>query len=316
VYDAFGRRQRKTIDDVIIDFVYDGLNPVRQAIGSNTVDLLTGPGIDEYFTRADSSSTRELFTDVLGSSLSLADSSGTPQTEYSYEPFGATVASGSSSTNELRYTGREEDGTGVQYYRARYYSPRLQRFLSEDPIGFAGGAANLYEYARNAPTVYVDPLGLFPDNGASGMVAGAFAGPGGWGAPSGPGAGGVSGRSCGVGGAPTVHRSPVIYAAVAVDDAMLLYGLAVASAAMFKLYQDWYFGRGIFASDPRKQQKADDRDPMGDNVRENKQAHDAARGAGLDREGQRELHDEITGRGLSYDEILRIAREIAARRKR
>jgi hypothetical protein len=65
VFDAFGRRQRKTIDGTITDFVYDGLNPVREAVGANTVDLLTSLGIDEYLTRSDSSSTRDLLSDAL-----------------------------------------------------------------------------------------------------------------------------------------------------------------------------------------------------------------------------------------------------------
>ncbi|HEV8574686.1 MAG TPA: RHS repeat-associated core domain-containing protein [Dehalococcoidia bacterium] len=47
-----------------------------------------------------------------------------------------------------------------RYCRARYYHPGLQRFLSEDPIGFAGGDVNLYAYVSNNPTNYVDPLGL------------------------------------------------------------------------------------------------------------------------------------------------------------
>ncbi len=34
-------------------------------------------------------------------------------------------------------------------------------FLSEDPIGFAGGDANLYRYAGNDPVNYRDPSGLF-----------------------------------------------------------------------------------------------------------------------------------------------------------
>jgi RHS repeat-associated protein len=163
VYDAFGRRQRTTVDGVITDVVYDGLNPVRQAVGATTVNLLTGLGIDEYLTRTDASSTRELLSDALGPTLTLTDSSGTLQTEYSYEPFGAVAASGSSSANEFRYTGREDDGTGLYYYRARYYHPQLQRFISEDPIGFAGGDPNLYSYVFNQPISFRDPTGLAVD---------------------------------------------------------------------------------------------------------------------------------------------------------
>ena len=69
------------------------------------------------------------------------------------------------STNNLTFTGREEDGTGILYYRARYYSPRLQRFISEDPLGFGGGDSNLYRYVRNSPHTKADPLGLTDGSG-------------------------------------------------------------------------------------------------------------------------------------------------------
>lgn len=46
------------------------------------------------------------------------------------------------------------------YYRARYYNLTLQRFISEDPIAFAGGDTNLYAYVGNDPTDSSDPSGL------------------------------------------------------------------------------------------------------------------------------------------------------------
>lgn len=42
------------------------------------------------------------------------------------------------------------------------HGPAAGRFISEDPIGTAGGSANQYAYAVNAPTLWADPLGLFP----------------------------------------------------------------------------------------------------------------------------------------------------------
>jgi RHS repeat-associated protein len=65
------------------------------------------------------------------------------------------------STNTYQYTGRVNDGTGLYYYRARYYSPRFQRFISEDPAGFAGGQTNLYSYTSNSPTNLNDPTGHY-----------------------------------------------------------------------------------------------------------------------------------------------------------
>ena len=126
-----------------------------------TANLLTSLGIDETLLRTDSAGARSFLSDGLGSTLALTDSAGLVQSEYTYEPFGKTSASGITSTNAFKYTGREDDGTGLYYYRARYYHPTLQRFISEDPIGFAGGDVNLYGYVFNDPINLVDPEGLF-----------------------------------------------------------------------------------------------------------------------------------------------------------
>ncbi len=86
--------------------------------------------------------------------------------QFTYEPFGRTTFSGAGTSNLYRFTGRELDATGLYFLRARYYNPVLQRFLSPDPIGFNGGSPNLYAYANNSPTTFIDPLGLI--GGASG----------------------------------------------------------------------------------------------------------------------------------------------------
>jgi RHS repeat-associated protein len=163
VYDPLGRRQRKTVNGTVTDFVYDGLNPVKEVVGATTVSLLTGLGIDEYLTRTVGGTTEYLLSEALGSTVALADGGGSIATEYSYAPFGAATTSGTSTTNEFGYTGREHDGTGVYYYRARYYHPTLQRFISEDPIGLAGGDTNVYSYVFNSPIELRDPSGLAVD---------------------------------------------------------------------------------------------------------------------------------------------------------
>jgi RHS repeat-associated protein len=45
------------------------------------------------------------------------------------------------------------------YYRARYYDPKIGRFISEDPIGFVGGV-NFYAYVHDNPLLFIDPFGL------------------------------------------------------------------------------------------------------------------------------------------------------------
>lgn len=64
-------------------------------------------------------------------------------------------------------SGRENDGTGLYFNRARYYSPTLQRFISEDPIGFGGGDVNLYAYVSNGPISSKDSFGMARDCFAS-----------------------------------------------------------------------------------------------------------------------------------------------------
>jgi RHS repeat-associated protein len=125
-----------------------------------TANLLTGLGIDEFFTRTDGVGVRSLLPDALGSTVALGDGTGTLQTQYTYEPFGMTTQTGAASTSSFKFTGREDDGSGLYYYRARYYQPRLQRFIAEDLIGLKGGI-NLYRYVRNNPAGFTDPLGLF-----------------------------------------------------------------------------------------------------------------------------------------------------------
>ena len=125
-----------------------------------TANLLTGLGIDEFFTRTDGVGVRSLLPDALGSTVALGDGTGTLQTQYTYEPFGFVSQTGAASTNSYKYTGREDDGTGLMYYRARYYHPRLQRFISEDPIE-SKKEINLYGYVKNNPLSMTDPTGLF-----------------------------------------------------------------------------------------------------------------------------------------------------------
>jgi RHS repeat-associated protein len=133
-YDGLGRRVQKTVDGVKTEFLYDGINLVQELSNGVPTKLLTCKCIDEYFARADLGRTEFFLTDALGSTVALTDVMHTVQTEYTYEPFGKTTATGAISANPLQYTGRENDQIGLYYYRARYYHPTLQRFVSEDSL--------------------------------------------------------------------------------------------------------------------------------------------------------------------------------------
>ena len=72
---------------------------------------------------------------------------------------GATRGSGATGGAGFSGAGVSSSGAGFVYLRNRWYDPQSGRFLTQDPIGLAGGV-NLYAYAGNNPTTFSDPFGL------------------------------------------------------------------------------------------------------------------------------------------------------------
>jgi len=160
-YDPLGRRITKTINGVTTTFHYDGLDAVRENGPAGEASYLRTLAIDEALTRTDASGPTSFLSDILGSTVALTDPAAAVATEYTYEPFGQSSVSGLPSPSSVQFTGRENDGTGLYYYRARYYDPWGGRFLQEDPIGLDGRDINLYAYVSNNPLNAVDPTGQF-----------------------------------------------------------------------------------------------------------------------------------------------------------
>src|SRR5262249_21786250 len=88
---------------------------------------------------------------------------GRPRTEVVGDP-------GITQTDKL-FTGQQmeanDDGLFLDYYHARFYSAKIGRFLSVDPV--VGNPSkpqswNPYTYAANSPVRYTDPSGkCLPD---------------------------------------------------------------------------------------------------------------------------------------------------------
>jgi RHS repeat-associated protein len=172
-YDTLGRRAMKAMNGVSTQFLYDGSNPIQELQnGAPSANMLNGLEIDEYFQRTDTAGARSFLTDILGSTLALADSNGAIQTQYTYDPFGNATLTGQPNTNPFQFTNRENDGTGLYFYRARYYSPTFQRFISQDPIEFLGGDPNLYRYVGDNPANDRDPSGELLIGAAIGALVG------------------------------------------------------------------------------------------------------------------------------------------------
>src|SRR3712207_7921458 len=83
--------------------------------------------------------------------------SGNPVATNSYDPWGIP---GAANQGRFGYTGQTWiPELGLWYYKARFYSPTLGRFLQVDPVGYDDGL-NLYAYVGNDPVNHADPSGL------------------------------------------------------------------------------------------------------------------------------------------------------------
>ncbi|GAB2941669.1 hypothetical protein GCM10027280_32790 [Micromonospora polyrhachis] len=172
-YATDGRRLDRTINSATTNYLYDGPNPLQEKVNGAVTATMTSAGTDGWQLRESGGTTKRYLTDALGSTLGLVDNAGAGAS-YAYEPFGATTVDGNDDGNPYRYTGREDDGTGLYYYRNRYYSPLLQRFISEDPIGLASGDTNPYAYVFNHPTALTDPMGTKPAGSRGNCLSNSF----------------------------------------------------------------------------------------------------------------------------------------------
>jgi RHS repeat-associated protein len=118
-----------------------------------------------------SGNTYFLYMDQVGTIRTITQSNGTMCYDADYTPYGQEIPHTNSCgvTYNYKFTGYERDTeTGLDYAFARYYSSRLGRFLSVDPLaGDAGDAQSLnrYAYVENNPRNLFDPLGMYPCDG-------------------------------------------------------------------------------------------------------------------------------------------------------
>ena len=160
-YDPFGRRIEKEVNTTVTKFLYDGDQVICEYndSGTLTAKYTYGPGIDEPIKLEKGGQTYYYHYDGLGSVTNLTDSSGATVESYSYDVFG-NPDSTSVLGNRFMFTGREYDTeTGLYYYRARFYDPKIGRFLQRDPVGYSD-STNLYQYCNNNPVNWIDPFGL------------------------------------------------------------------------------------------------------------------------------------------------------------
>jgi len=105
--------------------------------------------------------TYRILSDHLGSPrlvINIVD--GSIVQRLGYDVFGAIESDTNPGFQPFGFAGGLYDrDTGLVRFGARDYDPHTGRFVSKDPIGFAGGDANLYAYAINDPVNLIDPMG-------------------------------------------------------------------------------------------------------------------------------------------------------------
>ncbi|WP_246217113.1 RHS repeat-associated core domain-containing protein [Paraburkholderia panacisoli] len=167
-YDVFGRRNRSTVNAHRLQtgWIDNELNLMMPDDDWSQRIRVFSPypesGVDELAYRRigdDASRDRYVLRDANNNVVALTDADQQSLTQYSYEPYGGTNQTGAVDPNSQQFTGRENDGTGLYYYRSRYYSPATARFISEDPIGWASGQTNAYAYVAGNPVQFTDPFG-------------------------------------------------------------------------------------------------------------------------------------------------------------
>jgi RHS repeat-associated protein len=159
-------------------FGYDeGINPQLQMDTQSgnqiTHRYLWSDQVDELFADEQRLSglvpdTKWALSDHQGTIKDIADfNSTTGQTAVrhrAYDSFGNRKGSALTTDIVFGYTGKYfDETTGLQNSWNRWYSPKMGRFISQDPIRFAAGDANLYRYVGNSSPNATDPSGLVQD---------------------------------------------------------------------------------------------------------------------------------------------------------
>ncbi len=218
-FDAKNRMVSVTVNGQTTQFVYDGDGNLVKKIkpdGSSTtyiggiyeVDKSSGGVVTRTVTYYPAGGAMRIdgtvyyvLKDRLGSAYATTDASGNVVGEMRYYAFGETRLSTGNMITDRLYTGqRWIADLGIYHFNARFYSPKLGRFLSADTLmsGISNPQnLNRFSYVANNPLRYTDPTGHIACDDFN-ALGGCYTAPGG----GGSGFGGVGDRDGGGDGDP------------------------------------------------------------------------------------------------------------------
>jgi RHS repeat-associated protein len=166
VLDAASRRIGRRLNGTLTQgWLYQSqLAPVAELDGSGAVVsrfvYATHVNVPDYMVKG--GQTYRLVLDQLGSvRLVVNTSDGTVAQRLDYDEYGRITQNSSPGFQPFGYAGGLlDDATGLTRFGARDYDPVTGRWTAKDPIGFASGRSNLYEYVSSDPINSSDPSGL------------------------------------------------------------------------------------------------------------------------------------------------------------
>lgn len=140
-----------------------GINEVRY----EPFDPASMDELDDSLRAAGVVSIYYYHSDQLGTNTLITDMSGNPSQFFLNLPFGETMAekiiTSQAYSSPYKFNGKElDEGTGMYYYGARYYDPRISVWVSVDPLTEKFPSISSYTYTFNNPIKYIDPDGRIP----------------------------------------------------------------------------------------------------------------------------------------------------------
>ncbi|MEX1027031.1 MAG: HNH endonuclease [Candidatus Paceibacterota bacterium] len=166
-YDADRRRVEKETPSETTKSVYDLKKILQETDGTGGVEqqyTFTDKEYGDLISEFDGTDTSYHHYDAVGTTDALLDEDETATDRYQHRAFGIEESHTGTSDSPFTFVGQQSyhRDPELDLYLAgnRYYDPQAGRWVSQDPIGFEAGDANLYRYLSNNPVNKVDPSGL------------------------------------------------------------------------------------------------------------------------------------------------------------
>lgn len=163
--DGINRRIGKKVNGTLVKgFLYqDGLHPIAELAGDGSIKSLfvyaDRPNVPSYMLK--DGHVYRIISDQLGSPRLVIDvADGSIAQRMDYDAWGNVLEDTQPGFQPFGFAGGLYDpDTGLVRFGARDYDPETGRWTAKDPIGFAGGSTNIFEYVNGDPINHFDPDG-------------------------------------------------------------------------------------------------------------------------------------------------------------